>query len=829
MDDHSTQSFSRRSFIKGAAALTAAGALVGCSPKSKDLEEVDARQGDPETQIFRGVCRGNCFGGCALNIHVRDGQIVRTSAADLPNPAYNRICSKGLSHMGRVYSSNRVQYPMRRVGERGAGDFERISWDEAIEDITSKWKGYVDEFGSESIAIFSQSGNLGFGGGIHGIGAYFTRFGNIMGFSKVNGNLDWAVNVAGFIAYGGQGMWSRGNEPTDYENASTFVCWGSNPVVSQLHNMHFILEAKEKGTQLIVIDPVYNMTAAKADKYIPINATTDAALALAIINEVVKNGWEDTEFLREHTEAPLLVKADNDLLRMSDLGVAPTKNDVDPKVGKPAIIDPYAVWDEDSNKAVALDQASRPALTGVTEVGGIAVKTTFDYMKDVAARYSLEEVQEITGVPVKTIQALADTYAHHGPVTTYTMYGTDHYTNGHYTCWAIAALGMVCGHSGKPGGATGGSGIAVSELLNNDASTATDSNGNPSKGLGRIFNLDHLNDILDTGTYDDKPLALKGCFIMGANSVAVYAEQEYIKKAMSKFEFIVVSETSMTETAKWADILLPASDWYEQTDMYAACGTHPYLIWNDKAIETMFESKPDYDIFKLLVDNMGYGDFWGWENNEEALAETLNSDALREEGITFKRIKEEKILRILPGEVYRSFEGGTFQTPTKRGRFYQETPLIDTVGNAVDLSRERVPHWEPSLEADKNSEARKTYPFHCLSDHMRTRTHTQWWDVQWLGEVETKPVVKMCPADAAELGIAAGDKVKLYNDRGFVVVNAVINKGLPPKMVSVPRGFQQSEFIDGHTAMLPIMRFNQACSNQPFNDVAVAIEKMQGA
>lgn len=827
MAEQATHGFTRRSFIKGAAALTAAGALAGCTPQAKNLEDADPKQQEaPETQIYSGVCRGNCFGGCHLDIHVRDGQIVRTTAGDMPDPSYKRICSKGLSHMGRTYSSNRVQYPMRRVGERGDGDFERISWDEAIEEITTKWKGYIEEFGSESIAIISQSGNLGFGGGIHGIGSYFTRFGNIMGFSKANGNLDWALVMTQIFAHGGQGMWASGNEPVDFENASTFVCWGANPAVSQLHNMHFILEAKEKGTQFIVIDPVCNMTAAKADKYIPINATTDAALALAIINEVVANGWEDVEFLRDHTEGPLLIKEDFSLLKMSDLGVEPTEGEVDPMTGKPTVIDPYVVWDEDTNEAVELGKASRPALTGVTEVDGIPVKTTFDNLKEAAAQLSLEEVQELTGVPAETIQELARIYTQNGPVTTYMMYGTDHYMNGHYACWAIFALGMVCGHVGKPGASTGGSCVGVTSLLNNKVSMATDSSGNPCKGLGRMFNLDHMNDILDTGMYKDQPLTLKGLFIMGANPVSVYAEQEYIKEAMAKFEFIVVSELSMTDTANWADILLPAADWYEQTDMYAACGTHPYLVWSDKAIDPLFESKPDYEIFQLLVDNMGYGDYWGWGDNEEALAETLDSEALRAAGITFDKIKEEKVLRIVPGEVYRSFEGGTYLTPTKRGRFYQETPYVDTVGYEVDLSKERVPHWEPSFEADANSEARKSYPFHCLSDHMRTRTHTQWWDVQCLGEVETKPVVKMNPDDAAELGIAAGDEVKLYNDRGFVVLNAVINAGLPRKTVSVPRGFQQSEFIDGHIAQLPIMKFNQACSNQPFNDVAVAIEKM---
>lgn len=178
-----------------------------------------------------------------MNVHVRDGQMVRTTARDMIDGSYNRICSKGLSHMGRVYSANRIQYPMKRVGERGEGKFERISWDEAVNIIAEKWKGYAEEFGPESVSLISQSGNLSFGGGVFGIGSYLSRFASIMGMSRVNGNLDWALQTALIIGFGGQANFGSSNEPTDFKNASTIICWGSNPAVSQLHNMHFILEA----------------------------------------------------------------------------------------------------------------------------------------------------------------------------------------------------------------------------------------------------------------------------------------------------------------------------------------------------------------------------------------------------------------------------------------------------------------------------------------------------------------------------------------------------------------------------------------------------------
>ena len=116
MQDEKTHGFTRRSFIKGAAVLTAAGALVGCSPKAENLEEVKEPESIPADEIYAGVCRGNCGGGCFLNVHVRDGQVVRTTARDMPDTQYNRICTKGLTHVGRIYGADRVLYPMKRVG-----------------------------------------------------------------------------------------------------------------------------------------------------------------------------------------------------------------------------------------------------------------------------------------------------------------------------------------------------------------------------------------------------------------------------------------------------------------------------------------------------------------------------------------------------------------------------------------------------------------------------------------------------------------------------------------------------------------------------------------
>ena len=166
---------------------TATGALVGCAPAKETLAETGEETVEvPETKIYSGACRAQCGQGCYLNVHVRDGRVVRTTAGHFDDgPEFDRICPKGLVQPARVYSAERLQYPMRRVGERGSGEFERISWDEAIAEIAEKWKGYTEEFGPKSIAMFLGSGNTGTLGGGAPEGSIMARLLNVMGASRV--------------------------------------------------------------------------------------------------------------------------------------------------------------------------------------------------------------------------------------------------------------------------------------------------------------------------------------------------------------------------------------------------------------------------------------------------------------------------------------------------------------------------------------------------------------------------------------------------------------------------------------------------------------------
>lgn len=821
---------SRRSFIKGAAAFTAAGALAGCSAQTGNLAETGeegAQAQAPETQIYSGVCRGNCAGGCFLNVHVRDGQIVRTTARDMPNPDYNRVCSKGLTHVGRIYSADRLQYPMKRVGERGEGKFERISWDEAIEEIGSQWKSITDQYGPGAMGVMYASGNYAVCSGV-GLGGCMDRFINVTGATYIHQAVDAAHGHAfGLIA--GMTCYGTSNEPADFKNAKTFICWGANPSVSQPQTMHFIMDAQKSGTKLVVIDPVFNATAAKADWFVPIKAGTDGVLGFGLISEILAQGWVDEEFMKAHTEAPALINPETQLfMRMSDFGVAPTTT-TDPATGAEVEVNPIAVWDNATGAVVAMDEAADPALEGVAPQNGVAVKTAFEIMKEQAAQYPLEKVEQITGIPASDVKELARIYHEEGPCFTYSMFGCDHYINGHYNYWPMYLTSWLTGNVGKPGAACGFA-EAMPLYAANMAATLfpVDAAGNPCQGSAGKIMVTQVLDVINTGTFAGEDYPLKGVYLFCANPMVNMADHEYTASWLKALDFLVVCDLNMTETALYADILLPSAHWFEQTDLFTSYASHPYLLLQEQCTTPLYESKPDFEIFSLLADKLGYGEFWP-ENPEAFIQEYLGGEGAQALDCTYDKLMSDKALYHLPATSdapFVSFEGGVFGTASGRGAMFVDAPALDyNIGQTVDASKEKFPYWEPAAEASEDAAVRETYPFHLISEHSRVRTHSQWWEVGYLTDIFSEPVVKINTDDAASLGIAEGDMVRLYNDRGSVVMKATITAGNPAGTLSAVKGWQADEFVEGHFASLPMKDFNQVCANQAFNDVAVAIEK----
>ena len=767
---------------------------------------------DISEQVFAGVCRGNCTGGCFLNIHVRDGKVVRTSARELPNPEYNRICTKGLTHMHRMYSSDRLKYPQKRVGKRGEGKWERITWEEAIETIAEKWSGYQRDFGSNAFAIMWGSGNYATVSGA-GMGSAINRLQNVTGASKISITSDFGQGRAAGNATG-WGPNFAANESADLLNAKTIICWGANPTVSQLHNTHFIMQAKEKGAKYIVIDVTYNANASKADMFVPVRPGSDGALAMAMMNIVIREGWQDKEFLKASTVAPFLVKAtDGMYLRYSDL--AENSTPIDPAT------DSIVVMAHGGNVGKSTE-ISDPLLEGTFTVNGIEVTTAYSLLLKRIAEYTPEKASEITNVPVETIEELARLYATDKPSTIYQFFGVDHYVNGHYSISCIYALSMLTGNMCKEGASAG-----MGEYLGTNVTNfvgALFPAGAPGPGPEMV--ITEIGNVIDTGMYGDVPINLKGAFITMANPVANMSERKKTLEWMNKMEFIVVSDLSMTETAKQADILLPSAHWFEATDAFCSYHTHPHIMWQDKAVDPPFECKSDFDIIKLISAKMGLGHHFDM-TEEEYIALWLDSDGAKAMGITMEKLREEKALRHVPGPNYIEFAGGNFLTPTGRAQFYLEAVAPDyNIGQEWDIEKERLPHWEAPNEAWSENLLHAKYPLVIVSENSRLKTHSQWTHVTPLVEIDVEPYVKIHPVDAAKYGIKNGDTVRLYNDRGHVVMKAYLNTGMQPGVLSHPRGWEADQFIDGHFQDLPSGTLNPVCANQAYYDVLCAIEKL---
>ncbi len=278
----------RRSFMQAAGMLVGASALAGCSGGDNDTEIITIEAEPREKEIIKRVaCRPNCHNFCYLNAHIRNGKLVKVSPRDMPDTDYNRVCLRGLSHPQRIYSPDRILQPLRRVAgtNRGDGQYETISWETAVQEISDKIKAIQNEYGNSAMINYGQSGDQSM---LHNI----SRLAGYLGMSSANTGIDWSYVYAHGRVLGMDLHFPTiaGNEPADMKNAKTIINWGGNVVDAQAQNWHFIADAMEhNGAKLIVVDPTLSTTAARADYFVHIRPATDAKLALSLLDETMKH------------------------------------------------------------------------------------------------------------------------------------------------------------------------------------------------------------------------------------------------------------------------------------------------------------------------------------------------------------------------------------------------------------------------------------------------------------------------------------------------------------------------------------------------------------
>lgn len=808
----------RRSFLKTTGAVAGATAVVGAGAvlSGVAVDEASAEDGvaNGERQV-RGACRGNCGSRCPMKVTVREGKVTSVTPMEYEgdDAPRRRFCVKGFSQPQRIYDPDRLKYPLKRVGERGAGEWERISWDEAIELIAEKMSAALAEYGGTSIGFWSSYGSYGVLNGAMGgfMSVAYGRFITAFGATVLGAGADTAQQheQSSLLGIGG-------NDFVDAVNARTIIAWGGNPAEAYVHAWHFICDAREKGARLITVDPQFTASAMHSDMYLPIRPGTDGALMLAMANYIIEHELVDEAFMRGNTVSPFLVKENGTYLRMSDLGTPPKEGPINPRTGKPTVIDPVLVWCEEAGAAKVIEEARKPALDGSFEVDGISVQTVYRTVKESIKDYTVSKAAEICDLSEEQIEEFARIYATEGPVSVMTFQGLGHHVNSHHNYKNLAFIAALTGNANKPGASICGSPATGQFPVNSRAYML----GAP----GASFCGMYLPQVVETGKWAGKDLTIRVLWCCNGNVLSCESGRLELIEAVKKIDFVVCVEGNMNDTAQWADVVLPIPHSFEIEDFDPICST-PYPSYYQKAVEPAFESKTDLEIMRLVAEKMGKGELYA-KSDEEFLHEIIDTEANVKAGCSYDEFATGKFIRNYTYtekqhvRAYGSSESSRLkyyiEKPTPRNNFGQE------VGD-----HEKLPYYEHANESYWENPLREKYPLFGCSDHSKYHVHSQLAYTPVIRELEPEPFVKINASDAAERGIEQGDIVRIYNDHGFAVVKALVTEGIKPGVVSIPHGWQAEQFIEGHTQDLTNIYMNDFCSNSAFYDFLCEVEKYQ--
>ena len=748
-----------------------------------------------ETRLVRTVCPAHCgIDACGILAHVKGDRVVKVEPADFPNPKDRRICLRGLSSLDITYHPDRLKHPLKRVGERGQGKFERISWDEALDTIADRFKEIAGRYGWSAI-----------GWTLGGPGAGTTKFGAYLRLASLTQSTRvsaWGYGDAGLpcgsrIIFGTHtpfallmaSLWTGESSP------DMIVVWGSNPAESApLNTMRPIMEAKEKGALLVVIDPRFTVTASKADAYLGLKPGTDSALALGLMHVILKKDLQDVAFIKRHTVGPYLVRTDTgEFLRGKDIGAEGSGE--------------YVVWDNVSGSPQARGASGlEPSLTGNYTANGLSCKPALQFLMDLAEEYPPERASEITGVPAETIARLAERLGSAGEVIFVTHMG---FTRTYHGDISLRSLGTVAALTGNLRATfRGGHRPAV---LNWRPFLHADPDRPSYSRLGIL----QLYDAVISG----RPFPIKAVwfsFINFLNQCVDY--NKIVNEFFPGLDFIVDVELFMTPTARYADILLPACSYLEFSDLIPF--PYPYVQLQQKVIEPLHESRSDVDIASGLARRLGFADYF--DQGEEGFIDLMiASGDPSMEGVTRERLEQGPMTLNLIPDLGREVDI-PFSTPSGKIELYSEG--LREAGQALPV------YLEP-LETPLDPVGKK-YPLAFIQGHSRFRTHSMFANVSSLQQMNPGPVVEINPVDAKKRNIADNDLVTVFNDRGRTTLKARVTEGVGPGVVNMTEGWWVEQFKEGgvnhltHSVINPV----QAKVYEPnmhMNDVAVEVIKAE--
>lgn len=747
---------------------------------------------DGGKQVHRTVCSLNCgLHFCGLDVTTRNGRLEQIKPADFPDDRYRRICLKGLSQLQLASHPDRLREPLKRIGARGEGRWQAISWEQALDEIVQRMQVLSAQYGPESMMFFTYAGQLS---ALNGMCGVYLRLASALGASGTS-MASWGTDSAvpsGIEDTFGRGAGYLANDYTDLTNSRLVLIWGADPVKSRVNWWPFFVAARKGGTRLVTIDPKYSSTASKSDRWVALRPGTDLYLALGMLHLIIEKGWVDEDYVRAHTVGPLLVREDTGHFLRAGNG-DPTEY----------------VWDEAAGRAAPAFEALRPALTGRYRVRGVICRPAFELLREMVAPYTPAFVSEHTDVPPAQVEELAEMYATSKPARIYALYGVDRWHHGATFGRLIATLAALTGNVGIPGGGAGVDGSNYSGLFLTDFTY-------PQGKRYRAVNPAQLSEHITTGA----PYPIKGMWVAFSNWLNQWPDQNAQReKVLPELDLLVTSDLFMTETAQWSDYVLPAASFFERPDMVRGPG--PYIQYQPQILPPLARCRSDFDVAADVARRLGHDDLFA-RTPDEYLQEIMASQPDLQ-GLSIDDLREQGVLRFSGPFKTVAHAGNTFNTPTGRAEFYTERLL--PLGRAL-------PSYQPPIEADSRNPLAQRYPLICINQRSRYRIHSTFSTARWLRELDGGPTVTMNPADALARHITPDDSVRIYNDRGYVVLRAVLSRRVPAGSVYVSEGWQSSDYVAGHLQTLTHNLGNEANAFGPncsFSDVLVDVVREEEA
>lgn len=699
----------------------------------------------------------------------------------------------GMARLEQQYHKDRLRYPLRRVGERGEGRWEKISWDEAFDLLAERLRKVAEQYGSRSLAFFAGSGASGVltRGSAHRFAAA------IGGTAHRAGGVDYGVPKGLEYMFGvPASTYFRpgGHEMADAIHSRLILLWGANSADTRLVDFHFVTAAQERGAKLVCIDPNRSATAQCADQWISPRPGTDVALALALLDEILSHGWQDEGFLRRHTNAPFLVPRDNGALLCARDLFGGNATDC-------------LVWDPSRGCAASLGDCDAPALFGSYRVnladgGAIDCAPACEILRQLARNYSAERAGAITGVLPQTIRELAREFSSRKPAAIRIGYGVDRWYYSDYTARAVANLVVATGNIGVAGG-----GISV-----HDGTYAAPLNLHPFRSPGgrEAATLDVIS-LMKAIEHSD-PYPVRSLWLSTSNlfNQTSANRTRVLSAIVPRLDFLVVVDHFMTDTAELADVVLPACTIFEKKDLVAGM----FLQLQRPAVAPEGESKSDWDIFTGLAGRMGVGEYFAGAP-EQYLGEMIETDHPLLEGITLDRLeREDAILLNRPPAPYVAFTDFKFKTPSGRIELYKEE-LVDR-GAAL-------PDYHEPVEASPANPLYERFPLTLLFAHSRHRIHSTFANLPKFKQLEPEPLVEIHPEDAAHRAITNDQRVRVYNERGNVCLKARLSNDLKPSVVVISEGSWVKDFPEGDPYSLTHELVSSTSENYAFYDTLVEI------